>query len=107
MSAASRPYDLLVPVIVGDEQLGYVQINLLLDNIREIQHANFIRRLIATGLVFMLGIMLTVYLARRYTTPIQRLVTGVQKVSGGDLSVVFPVEDQDEIGELAENFNEM
>jgi hypothetical protein len=31
----------------------------------------------------------------------------VQKVSGGDLSVVFPVEDQDEIGELAENFNEM
>src|SRR5512136_997831 len=54
--SSQRPYDLVVPVIVGDEQLGYIQINLLLDNIREIQHANFLRRLIVTCMVFMLGI---------------------------------------------------
>ena len=102
-----RPYDLLVPVIVGDEQLGYVQINLLLDNIRDIQHANFLRRLMATILVFMIGIFLTIFLARRYTNPIHRLATGVKKVSAGDLSVTFPVDSKDEIGELAESFNEM
>jgi len=102
-----NPYDLLVPVIVGDEQLGYVQINLLLDNIRTTQHKNFVNRVVATCLVFMLGIILTVYLARKYTSPIFRFTEGVKKVSDGDLSVTFPVDSKDEIGELAESFNEM
>ncbi|WP_236019011.1 sensor histidine kinase [Geomonas propionica] len=102
-----KPYDLVVPVIVGDEQLGYVQINLLLDNIRDIQHANFVRRLSATVLVFMGGMILIIFLARRYTNPIHRLATGVNNVSAGDLSVTFEVESGDEIGELAENLNEM
>ncbi|WP_224983755.1 sensor histidine kinase [Geomonas agri] len=102
-----KPYDLVVPVIVGDEQLGYVQINLLLDNIRDIQHANFVRRLSATVLVFMGGMILIIFLARRYTSPIHRLATGVNNVSAGDLSVTFDAESGDEIGELAENLNEM
>ena len=104
---SSRHYDLVVPVIVGDEQLGSVHVNLLLDNIRTIQHENFIQRLAATAFVFMLGIVLIIFLARRYTKPIQRIVEGVKKVSSGDLSVAFPVESRDEIGELAANFNEM
>lgn len=106
-NAPQRPYDLVVPVIVGDEQLGYVQINLLLDNIRDIQRENFLKRLVATCLIFMFGIFLTIFLARRYTDPINRLAQGVKKVSSGDLSVTFPVESADEIGELAESFNEM
>lgn len=104
---SQHQYELVVPVIVGDEQLGYVQINLLLDNIRDIQHANFVKRLVATCMIFMLGIVLTIYLARRYTDPINRLAQGVKKVSEGDLSVTFPVESSDEIGDLAESFNEM
>lgn len=107
VSPSLHPYDLVVPVIVGDEQLGYVQINLLLDNIRDIQHANFLRRLIATCMVFAFGILLTFFLARRYTAPINRLAAGVKKVSAGDLSVTFPLDSKDEIGELAASFNEM
>lgn len=105
--SSMRPYDLLVPVIVGDEQLGFVQVHLLLDNIRAIQHANFIRRLAVTCMVFMIGILLAIFLARKYTNPIHRLVVGVKKVSSGDLSVTFPVDSADEIGELAASFNEM
>jgi sensor histidine kinase regulating citrate/malate metabolism len=67
---SQKPYQVLVPVIVGDEHLGYVQINMLLDNIRDLQHANFVRRLFATGMVFTVGIALTIILARRYTEPI-------------------------------------
>jgi len=73
---SQKNYEVLVPVIVGDEHLGYVQINMLLDNIRDIQHANFIRRLFATIMVFAVGIALTIFLARRYTNPIQRLEIG-------------------------------
>jgi len=62
-----RPYKLVVPVIIGDQQLGFVEIDLLLDNIREIQHENFVRRMAATGSIFVLGIALTIFLARRRT----------------------------------------
>lgn len=103
----SRLYDLVVPVIVGDEQLGYVHINLLLDNIRTIQHNNFMNRLAATVLVFMLGIVFTIFLARRYTRPIRRIVESVKKVAAGDLTQTLPVESGDEIGELSASFNEM
>lgn len=106
-AGSSRAYDLVVPVIVGDEQLGYVQINLLLDNIRTIQHDNFVNRVVATSLVFLLGISLTIFLAKRYTAPINNLANGVRRVADGDLSVTFPVNTGDEIGDLAKNFNEM
>ncbi len=104
---SQKPYEVVVPVIVGDEQLGYVQINMLLDNIRDIQRANFIRRLFATGIVFTVGIALTIFLARRYTTPIKNLVGDFKRISAGDLSVTIPVESTDEIGEMAEGFNNM
>lgn len=102
-----KPYEVVVPVIVGDEHWGYVQINMLLDNIRDIQRANFVKRLMATSMVFAVGIAFTIYLARRYTEPIQRLVEDFKKVSAGDLSVTLHVESTDEIGELAQGFNEM
>ncbi|OGT98143.1 MAG: two-component sensor histidine kinase [Geobacteraceae bacterium GWB2_52_12] len=104
---SQKPYEVVVPVIVGDEQLGFVQINMLLDNIRDIQRANFIRRLFATGMVFTVGIGLIVFLARRYTTPIKNLVEDFKRVSAGDLSMTVPVESNDEIGEMAEGFNNM
>ncbi len=104
---SQKPYEVVVPVIVGDEQLGYVQINMLLDNIRDLQHANFIRRLFATCMVFTVGIALTIFLARRYTEPIHNLVDHFKRVSAGDLSVTIPVESDDEIGELAAGFNNM
>lgn len=104
---AQRPYDVVVPVIVGDEHLGYVQVNMLLDNIRTIQHSNFIKRLTVTALIFTVGIAFSIYLSRRYTDPIHHLVQEFKRVSNGDLSVTFPVESRDEIGELARGFNEM
>lgn len=104
---SQRRYEVVVPVIVGDEHLGYVQINMLLDNIRDIQHANFIRRLFATCMVFTVGIALIVFLARRYTEPIHNLVEDFKRVSAGDLSVTIPVTSEDELGELADGFNNM
>jgi signal transduction histidine kinase len=107
IASSQHQYDLMVPVIVGDEQLGYVSIDLLLDNIQTIQHANFMYRLTVTFLVFMLGIGLTIFLARKYTSPIHRLAESVKKVSAGGFSETFPVESNDEIGELTMSFNEM
>ena len=104
---SQKLYDVVVPVIVGDEHLGYVQVNMLLDNIQNIQRLNFVKRLAATAMVFAVGIAFSIYLSRRYTEPIHRLVHDFKKVSGGDLSVTLPVTSNDEVGELAKGFNEM
>ncbi len=104
---SQKQYEVVVPVIVGDEQLGFVQINMLMDNIHDIQRANFVRRLFATGMVFAVGIALIVFLAQRYTTPIRNLVDDFKRISAGDLSVTIPVESNDEIGEMAKGFNSM
>ncbi|MDD2542118.1 MAG: ATP-binding protein [Desulfuromonadaceae bacterium] len=104
---SQKQYEVVVPVIVGDEQLGFVQINMLMDNIHDIQRANFIRRLFATGMVFAVGIALIIFLAQRYTTPIRNLVEDFKRISSGDLSVTIPVESNDEIGEMAKGFNSM
>ncbi|MBW4055718.1 MAG: HAMP domain-containing protein [Proteobacteria bacterium] len=104
---SQKQYEVVVPVIVGDEQLGFVQINMLMDNIHDIQRANFIRRLFATGMVFAVGIALIVFLAQRYTTPIRNLVDDFKRISAGDLSVTIPVKSNDEIGEMAKGFNSM
>lgn len=104
---SQKPYDVVVPVIVGDEHLGYVQVNMLLDNIQSIQRSNFIKRLAATAMVFVIGIGVTIFLANRYTEPIHQLTEDVKKVAAGDLSVTFPLESDDEVGELGGAFNEM
>jgi signal transduction histidine kinase len=47
------------------------------------------------------------YFARAVTRPLQGLMSGVETLSKGDLSVRVPVDSQDEFGELAAAFNRM
>jgi two-component system nitrogen regulation sensor histidine kinase NtrY len=56
-------------------------------------------------IVVALGIGLA--LARRVTRRVLQLAEATQKVGGGDLSVVVPVNDNDEVGDLTRAFNGM
>ena len=47
------------------------------------------------------------YFSNRLTKPIKRLVNQMKKVGKGNFDFEIPVQSSDEIGELAENFNEM
>ncbi|MEZ4835506.1 MAG: HAMP domain-containing protein [Caldilineaceae bacterium] len=61
-----------------------------------------------TTLLFGLALAATVVFTRRFlTVPIERLVTATQKVAAGDRSVSLPVHAQDELGQLANAFNQM
>lgn len=55
------------------------------------------------GLAAFVGVML----ARKIAEPVTLLAEGVRKVTRGDLEARIPVAGRDEIGELAEAFNEM
>lgn len=47
------------------------------------------------------------YFSNRLTKPIQRLVKQMEKVGKGNFDIEIPVQSSDELGTLAESFNEM
>ncbi|MGY6530403.1 MAG: methyl-accepting chemotaxis protein [Cyanobacterium sp.] len=49
----------------------------------------------------------SLYLAKKATSPIKEISDAVKQIGEGDLNQEIPVRSEDEIGVLAENFNEM
>ncbi|MFI5341576.1 MAG: HAMP domain-containing protein, partial [Candidatus Methylomirabilales bacterium] len=102
-----KTYNLFVPIVVGNQRSGYILISMILDDFTELVRVNFIKRLIATILVFAVGIGGAVVLAWTYTKPISRVVEAARRVAHGDLDEHLPTNRRDEIGELNRSFNEM
>ncbi|MDE2179960.1 MAG: HAMP domain-containing protein [candidate division NC10 bacterium] len=102
-----KTYNLLVPIVVGNQRMGYALISMVLDDFAQISQLNFIKRLIATVLVFGLGIVASLILSWKYTRPIDQVVQAARRVAQGDLGDTLPVEGHDEIGELTASFNDM
>lgn len=69
----------------------------------QVNQAIFMAGFIAVLLALVLGI----FLARRLTRPLRQLNRATQRVAAGDLSQRVTVTTHDEVGELADHFNEM
>lgn len=106
-ACCEKPYNIIFPVVVGDELFGYIHLKMRLDDINNILRQNYIDRLTGTFIVFSFGIIAAIYLARRYTKPIHQVVKAAKRVAAGDLSQTIQSDRVDEIGELTKNFNEM
>lgn len=66
-----------------------------------------IQTLIGSLLILILGCIMTLVLQRKISDPIQRLTEVTNSVISGNLEVKASVESRDEIGILAQTFNEM
>jgi signal transduction histidine kinase/CheY-like chemotaxis protein len=62
---------------------------------------------VATVVVILIGIILTVLLVRIIVEPVKQLVEATRRIAHGDLDILLHVNSQDEIGELARSFNQM
>lgn len=102
-----KVYDILLPVVVGKELLGYIHIETQFEDFADVARSNNRNRLAATLVIFSIGILAAIYLSRRYSGPIQSIADAAQKVAGGDLSVRLDAGRHDEIGRLTRNFNDM
>jgi len=102
-----RTYNLFVPIVVGNQRTGYILISMILDDFAQLAQANFLTRLIATVLVFGVGIAGAVALAWTYATPISRVAAAARRVAEGHLGERLPETRRDEIGQLNRSFNEM
>jgi signal transduction histidine kinase len=106
-SRSQKTYNLFVPIVIGNQRSGYILVSMILDDFAELAQANFLKRLLATVLVFGVGIIGTVALAWTYVTPISRVVAAARRVAQGHLDERLPDQRRDEIGELNRSFNEM
>ena len=107
LSEKQKTYNIIMPVVIGNEQWGYIHINMRLDDFSSLLKSNYIKRFLATLLVFGIGIGVALFLSDRYTQPIQQVVDAANKVASGDLSNTLPADRKDEIGNLMRTFNEM
>lgn len=102
-----REYNLLVPIVVDGERMGFVHVDMRLEDYGQFLKDNHRRRLITTFFIFTVGIGLSIFLSIKYTQPIAEVVQAAKKIASGDLSQTLPEHRRDEIGDLTKSFNEM
>ena len=95
------------PIVQGEKVLGYVQIKGEMDAVGELLHKKYRDTLALILGTMLVGMLAVVYLAFRFTKPIDQLVVGAQQVAQGNLYVSLPEGGTDEIGRLSGTFNQM
>ncbi len=100
-------YNVIVPVIAGNVQYGYIHLRVNKDDFSQILKTNALKRMLTTLLIFSIGIILTYIISKRYTKPIDDLTEAVMKVAEGDFTYRLNINRKDEIGKIAESLNFM
>jgi signal transduction histidine kinase len=107
VTGEGHAYNVIIPVVAGQKHYGYIHLTINTEDFSMYMRKRLLQRILAAGLVFGIGIVFTVYLARRYTEPIEEVVEAARLVAGGDLNQELKTERKDEIGELTQSFNFM
>ena len=106
-SVEQRTYSVQFPIVRGDKVIGYLQARGLGEEVQQLLHRAYVVRLFWIIATMLVGMFVLVYLAFRFTKPVDMLVAGANQVAQGKLYVSLPVTGSDEMGHLAETFNQM
>lgn len=101
--------ELEIPVFAAGSPMkwGSVKIGLSLKDMEKaVRETRLVLILIGCG-GFLLGMVGSTFLARRITGPLKKLVEGTVRIAKGDFSQTIDIHSQDEIGNLAQSFNQM
>ena len=97
LHGAGREQPLLAILLIGNSRRQYVELK------RRIADA----ALLAGGGGIVLAILLSSWAAARVTRPVEQLARAAQEVAGGNWNVRVDVNEDDEVGQLADSFNRM
>ncbi|RPI36034.1 MAG: sensor histidine kinase [Nitrospiraceae bacterium] len=107
VTGEGHSYNVIIPVTVGKKQYGYINLTINTEDFSYLMRERLMQRIVAALIVFGIGTLLIVYLAKRYTKPIEEVVSAARMVAGGNLDHELHTERKDEIGELTQSFNYM
>lgn len=74
--------------------------------INEVRNGLVYQIIIATSWIVAIAVALTVYLTRRIVKPLRELNSAAMKIADGDLSISLSCKSNDEVGTLANSFQE-
>jgi hypothetical protein len=106
-SGTQRLYNIIMPVAIKGQNIGYIHINMALDDYRLLQNRNQIKRILSMIFAFTIGIIVCLVIADKYTEPIKRIAMASRKIAMGELVKIRATDRKDEIGTLVTSFNEM
>ncbi len=106
-SVIEKQYNIRFPITQGDKVLGYALIGGEMDQVGQFMRRLYLVRLVWILCTMLAGMSLVVYLAFRFTKPIDLLMDASQQVARGNLYVTLPANSSDEMGRLAQTFNQM
>lgn len=104
---AQSSYQVHFPIVQGDKVLGYAVVDMKMDQFDQLLRRGYMIRLAWILATMLAGMLAVIYVAFRFTLPIKKLVEGSQQVAQGNLYVSLPVAGTDEMGLLAQTFNQM
>jgi signal transduction histidine kinase len=102
-----NPYIVEFPLVQGDKVLGYAQIRGQMDTVGLLLRRMYMTRLVWTLVTLLAGMFVVIYLAFRFTKPVDELAAGAKQVAQGNLYVSLPETGTGEMGRLAQTFNQM
>ena len=100
-------YSVEFPVVRGDKVVGYMVLHGAADEVGALLRHTDLVRSVWIIVTLLAGMFFMVFLAFRFTRPINALVSGATQVAQGNLHVALPEAGTDEMGRLARTFNEM
>jgi PAS domain S-box-containing protein len=89
------------------EVIGFVQLGVSQHGLAERMRTGVISTAIITGLVVLIGMVVTVLITRQIVAPVQQLALATRAISDGYFDQDIRVRSQDEIGQLAAGFSTM
>ncbi len=107
VTGEGHAYNVIIPVVAGEKHYGYIHLTINTEDFSTFMQKRLLQRIVAALFVFGIGMIFIIYLAGRYTKPIEDVVEAARKVAGGDLNQELKTERKDEIGELTQSFNFM
>jgi signal transduction histidine kinase len=95
------------PLVLGDQVIGFAVIKGESDQVTTLSRLWYRQRLSWILGTMLAALCVVLYLAFRFTKPVDQLVQGARQVAAGNLYVSLPSTGEDEIGLLAQTFNQM
>jgi signal transduction histidine kinase len=102
-----RLYNVIMPVSIKGQNIGYIHINMVLDDYRLVQQKNHLKRILSMVFAFSIGVIFSILVAEKYTGPIKKIAEASKRIAEGELVKIREKGRKDEIGVLIKSFNEM
>lgn len=104
---ADEVYHYSYPLTYSGIDWGWIHIALSLDDFHEGERVTYQWTAVLALLCALISLGVSMIFARQLTNPLRSLTESADRVARGDLSVNATVPTHDEVGKLAESFNQM